>query len=245
MSFVITLHVREGIVLASDSRLTLNTTNKQDENTTVNVAVASTDSNYKTFLAYDKIGISTFGNADINGTPLAGYIETFIKESENEDNNDIEGFCTRLLNYFREIDDKINTGFHVAGYQSVEGEVKQKVFRVFINQNRVQEINTQSNEGKPVQGATWDGESDILTRLIQPVFIKVNNNNYQALPHFSIPWQFFTLQDAVDFSVFAVRSTIEAIKFFPRAKTIGGPIDVLVIKPNEAKWISRKELKIN
>lgn len=244
MSFIITIHVREGIVLASDSRLTLNQTNKQGPNTVLNVAVASTDSNYKTFLAYDKIGISTFGDADINGTPLAGYIETFIKENENEDNNNLEEFCKRLLSFFRKINSSLKTGFHIAGYQEVDNELKQKVFRVFINLNKVHEINTQNDNGEALQGASWDGESDILTRLIQPVFIKDAKGSYRELPHFSIPWQFFTLQDAVDFSVFAVRSTIEAIKFFPRAKTIGGPIDVLVIKPNESKWISRKELKI-
>ncbi len=64
----------------------------------------------------------------------------------------------------------------------------------------------------------------------------------QPLPYFQIPYQFFTLQDAIDFCVFAVRSTTDAIKFQPRPKTVGGPIDVLVIKPDEAFWVQRKEL---
>ncbi|MFW6363069.1 MAG: hypothetical protein ACOC0D_04405, partial [Spirochaeta sp.] len=57
-----------------------------------------------------------------------------------------------------------------------------------------------------------------------------------------IPFEFFTLQDAIDFSVFAVRSTIEAIRFMPRPKTVGGPIDILAITPSESRWIQRKEL---
>ncbi len=66
MSFVITLNVREGIVMASDSRITLNSQEIGTNGTpSLNVAVGMSDSNYKTFLAYNKIGVSTCGQADI------------------------------------------------------------------------------------------------------------------------------------------------------------------------------------
>jgi len=74
ISFVITLYVREGIVMASDSRLTLNTQNQQGQNQIVNLAVGQSDSNYKTFLSPSNIGISNYGAADIGGTPIGGYI---------------------------------------------------------------------------------------------------------------------------------------------------------------------------
>ena len=101
---------------------------------------------------------------------------------------------------------------------------------------------------------TWDtnsrqvlpggGEGDILARIIQPTaHIDQQNNITKVLPHFGIPFKFFTLQDAIDFAIFAVRSTIDAIRFQPRPKTVGGPIDVLVIKPEEAFWVQRKKLK--
>jgi len=83
---------------------------------------------------------------------------------------------------------------------------------------------------------------------LQPTFLEQQQpgaqSTYQALPHFVIPFQFFTLQDAIDFSVYAIQTTIDTIKFQPRAKTVGGPIDVLVIKPTECIWVSRKQLKI-
>ncbi|PYL08483.1 MAG: hypothetical protein DME34_04505 [Verrucomicrobia bacterium] len=79
--------------------------------------------------------------------------------------------------------------------------------------------------------------------MIQPVAqIDQHDAIQHKFPHFNIPFQFFTLQDAIDFAVFAVRSTIDAIRFQPRAKTVGGPIDVLIIKPTGAAWIQRKEL---
>src|SRR5215210_6943317 len=98
MSFVITLYVRAGIVMASDSRLTLTQNvllppppmqqpdplqqpdpQQGDAQTALTVvqqvAVGQTDSTYKTFLTPRDVGISTFGDAEIQGIPITGYIE--------------------------------------------------------------------------------------------------------------------------------------------------------------------------
>jgi hypothetical protein len=52
------------------------------------------------------------------------------------------------------------------------------------------------------------------------------------------------LQDAVDFAVFAVRTTIDTMRFLPRLRTVGGHIDVLVIKPDDAKFLKEKQLRV-
>lgn len=83
MSFIISLYVREGIVMASDSRLTLNTSSKQGKQV-ISVATGMSDSNYKTFLGAQGFGISTFGQADIKGVPLSGYIEAFVNDHGKE-----------------------------------------------------------------------------------------------------------------------------------------------------------------
>lgn len=59
------------------------------------------------------------------------------------------------------------------------------------------------------------------------------------LPNYDVPWGFFTLQDAIDFAIFAVKSTIDAIRFQLRAKTVGDPIDVLVVKPDDSHWVQK------
>jgi len=242
MSFIISLYVREGIVMASDSRLTLNTNQKQGKGQIVSVATGMSDSNYKTFLSPQSFGISTFGQAHINGVPITGFIETFITDNGEEES--VTRFAEKLKDHFRNYQPIPNTGFHVAGYETEKGKRRQKLFRVFPDQDKCMHLNPEKKNGQPVQGASWDGESDILVRLIQQVYTKDEKGSYQPLPQYNIPWAFFTLQDAIDFAVYAIRSTIESVKFQPRAKTVGGPIDVLVIKPNEAKWISRKDLKV-
>jgi len=239
MSFVITLYVREGIVMASDSRLTLNTQNQQDQNQIVNLAVGQSDSNYKTFLSPSNIGISTYGAADIGGTPIGGYIESFIDDVVETQNLSIDAVPQELLNHFGSFSPTPATQFHVAGYKDTNGTKEQQVWQVNVAQQQSQQLNPPNQ-----QGASWGGEADILTRLIKPVATLDQNGAIdKQLPHFNIPWQFLTLQDAIDFAIFAMRSTIDAIRFQPRPKSVGGPIDVLVLKPNEAFWVQQKRLK--
>jgi hypothetical protein len=50
------------------------------------------------------------------------------------------------------------------------------------------------------------------------------------------------LQDAIDFAIYAVKTTRDTMRFQTRFKTVGGPVDVLVIKPEKAFLVQRKEL---
>jgi len=239
MSFIITLNVREGIVMASDSRLTLSSQKQVNNKTIHQIAVGMSDSNYKTFLTENNIGISTFGAAEIQGIPIAGYIESFIT-TQYVASDTVEIIAQKILDHFRTFSPIPATQFHIAGYQIEDDQKEQHIWDVHLVNNTKKRLNIND------PGAAWGGEGDILARLILPVAqIDKNKNVTNVYPHFGIPFKFFTLQDAIDFSVFAVRSTIESIRFQPRPKTVGGPIDVLVIKPEKAFWVQRKELKVS
>jgi hypothetical protein len=95
------------------------------------------------------------------------------------------------------------------------------------------------------QGANWGGEADVLTRLFNEVApVPPLGQQPTALPSFGVPFEFFTLQDAIDFAVFGIRSTAETMRFQARERTVGGPIDVLVITPSGARWIAQKQLAL-
>ncbi|MFA8434869.1 MAG: hypothetical protein ACEPOZ_10175 [Marinifilaceae bacterium] len=245
MSLVISLYVREGIVMASDSRLTINSEEPGPEGKNIyTLAATMTDTNNKTFLAFNRIGISTFGQAAIQGIPVAGFIDSFIHQIDQTPNLSVEQFSRKLLEYFRKFDPIPDIGFHVGGYEnSNQGPIPQ-IFRVVPLLNSY-ELANPPQDGQYIQGASWDGEGDILARLIQPVTHQQGPGQSHELPHFQIPWQIFTLQDAIDFAVYAIRTTIDSIRFQPRPKTVGGPIDVLVIKPDGTQWIAKKELSIS
>jgi len=132
MSFIITIYVREGIVMASDSRLTLNVTRQEGDKQIVQVAVGQSDSNYKTFLTSNNIGISTFGAADVQGVPIAGYIESFINEHLAQGDYTVDQIPQEILNYFRDFPKPPDTGFIIAGYKTVKNVPEQHVWEVII-----------------------------------------------------------------------------------------------------------------
>ncbi len=243
MSFVIAIYVKEGIVMASDSRTTLSavqTIQPKNEGETPSVVnhlgVHISDTNYKSFVTSNHVGITTCGDASIKGQPITGYIESFIREY---DTADVETIANAVLPYFKKIEPSLKSIFTVAGYKYVkENQYEQKVFVINTQQGAVETLNT------TVQGARWDGETDVLIRLIQPAALRQPDGNYIDLPQHIIPWNFFTLQDAIEFAEFATKVTIETMKFQERLKTVGGPIDILVLKPGSHQWISHKELHI-
>jgi len=224
--------------MASDSRLTMNHTESTTAQPVVTIGVSQTDTNYKTFLGNDRIGISTFGAATVSGVPISGYIETFLNEKLTED-TDIETIPQLLLDYFHTTPEIPDAGFHIAGYKKVGTQMQQRIWRCFAINNLVQDIVPTTQQ----VGALWNGENDVLTRVTSDqIHINDGQGNFTKLPSFGIPFQFFTLQDMVDFAVYAIRATADTMRFQMRAKTVGGPIDVLIIKPTEAFWISRKTL---
>ena len=54
-----------------------------------------------------------------------------------------------------------------------------------------------------------------------------------------------SLQDAVNVSQFAIETTIKMMNYWCGRKTVGGPIDILVIKPTGLNWLKKKKLKVN
>lgn len=229
--------------MASDSRTTFSAVEKiepkkeGEARSVVNhLGIHISDTNYKTFVTSNHVGITTCGDASIKGQPITGYIESFIREY---DTADVETIAYSVLPYFKKIEPGLKSLFTVAGYKYVkENEYEQKVFVINTQRGTVESLNTTA------QGAHWDGETDVLIRLIQPLSIKQPDGKFIDLPQHTIPWNFFTLQDAIEFAEFATKVTIDTMKFQERAKTVGGPIDILVLKPNSHQWISHKELHI-
>lgn len=234
MSFIITVHTNEGIIMASDSRITYSKINALP-NGNVETIIGSqiTDTTYKTFLCNPRIGISTCGVSDINQILIAGYIEKFISENVNDESS-IDDVSKGLVDYFSSFCLGLKTIFLVAGYN--KGDLLPKVNRVFIADKNIQAWDASN------PGAIWDGETTTLSKLVSPVGIKQSDGSYIDMPNNGIGFNFFTLQDAINFANYAVDVTIKTMAFENCAKTVGGPIDILAIKPDKAFWIARKEL---
>jgi len=237
MSFLITLYVREGIVMASDSRLQLAARRMEGEREIHQLGVGQSDSIYKTFLTYNDIGISTFGAPDIGGVPITGYIESFIADEINRQALAVDEVPQALIDYFGREDLSPDTGFLVAGYKPGPERAEQHVWEALVKPGVVRRLNEPNK-----WGAAWRGVTDVLARLLAPVQIQEPGGELKPLPHFPIQWAYFTLQDAIDYAKYAVQVTADTIRFQPRAKAVGGPVDILVIKPGQAFWVKYKDL---
>ena len=114
--------------------------------------------------------------------------------------------------------------FIVAGYD--KGEMTSHVHRVNITNKSINRKNTEN------ASATWDGETEILIRLLNTVAVKSHDGSYVELKDYSMGFAFFTLQDAVDFARYAVETTIQTMRFKNMVETVGGNVDILVITLN-------------
>lgn len=238
MSFIIVVHVNEGIILASDRRTTYtNSSTLQDGTVVKKIGIHTTDSTDKTFICPNGAGISTCGDSSLFGKPISGYIQEMIR-TQIEKETSVEDIPNIVINYFKKHSTNLNTNFIVAGYKSLDdGSKEQKIFRVGLLSSTVKPVDTQS------QGANWDGETYTLMRLIKDVGIVNDDGSYTNLPHEEILWNYFTLQDAVDFARYAVETTINTMRFKNVVETVGGNVDILVITPNETRWLQKDLLR--
>jgi len=242
MTLAITVYVPEGIVMATDSRQVVRVDMKTAEGREFQVETVASDSVTKTFLLKEhKVGISTFGQSILNRIPIAGHIKKFVEEKLTA-SDDVTTIPRKLIEYFRNLSPDAQLGFHVAGYKK-DGRISvPHVYYCHVAQDVIQRRNV-GPDGSVTYGAAWSGEIDILTSIINPVIVRDETGQERIVRQPPpIIWEALTLQDAIDFAIYAIRTTIDTMRFQARRKTVGGPIDVLVLTPEEVRWVQKKEL---
>jgi hypothetical protein len=245
MSLVIAVYVPEGIVMASDSRQSITIEGKQPSGESFKVETVNSDAVTKTFLLeQQRVGISNFGNDLLEGVPISSHIQSFIEE-EIVAADDITTIPQKLVRYFKKSFPEADAGFHVAGYKK-EGKISiPHVYYCHVGRNEVLRRNAKE-DGSLIYGATWSGQIDIIASIINPVVVKDEEGKEKLVrPSTPIIWGAMTVQDAIDFAAYAIRTTIDTMRFQARPKSVGGSIDVLLLAPNkEPKWISKREYEL-
>jgi len=242
MSLVIAVYVPEGIVMASDSRQSITIEGKHPSGEVFKIETVNSDAVTKTFLLEkQRVGISNFGVDLLEGVPISSYIQSFIEE-EIVAADDIATIPKKLIEYFKKSFPEADAGFHIAGYKK-EGKVSVPyVYYCHVAKNEVERRNVKQDDSL-VYGATWSGQIDIIASIINPVVIKDNKGKEKVIrPVAPVIWAAMPVQDAIDFAVYAIKTTIDTMRFQARPKNVGGNIDVLLLTPNkEPKMINKKE----
>ncbi len=258
MSLIITIYLNEGFVMAADSRTTF--FNKQTIGTTTTIStIPFSDNARKIFIAPNNCGVATCGDSSYLNKPIEGFIQNFFNSKIKNDTAVLD-LANSITDYFTNLDLTKTTLFHICGYELNEkNEYEAKLYFCTsgINKNVVQ-IDTM------FQGALWNGETQALAKLLKPLIIdpiiidvpqlslkiKEEDKTFDALVLEKnivnyqggclIQWNLMNIADAIEFINFSFETTINYMKFQPVNKTVGGPIDILVIKPHKSKWIQKK-----
>lgn len=242
MSLIITVIVPEGIVMASDSRQSLTVEGRTPDGKTFKVETVNSDSVTKTFLLEaQQVGISNFGQDLLGGVPMSSHVKQFIEE-EIVLADDVTTIPSKLIEYIRRTFSQADAGFHVAGYSKSAKVSVPHFYNCNVAKNTVERRNVKP-DGSVAYGATWSGQIDIITSVINPIITK-DEKGQDRIVYSSAPiiWDAMTVQDAIDFAVYAIRTTIDTMRFQARQKNVGGPIDVLLLLPDaKPKWIQKKD----
>ena len=223
MTFMMTIYLKEGLVMAS-SRLATNALFSNSKNTSSQKCI------YKTF---NDIGIAVFGNAVYDYENL---IESFILMNNNESLN-VSGFSYKFNEFLKEMDLQSNFCFHIGGFEKEDGKNSLKVYKISYPQGTIELLNTDI-KNNTVSGIAWAGEENIIDELLKPLFTINIKGDMVKLPEYSMPWELFDLEEAIDFAFLAIKNSFEIKNNFLFSAVEVSPIDILVITSKKSEWFS-------
>ena len=155
-----------------------------------------------------------------NNKSIAPYITYFCN---NNVYSDPKTCASGLLSYINNISPNVYALYHVCGYNTKDKFPIPEFYYVDVSQNMV--INALGNAQ---YGLCFCGANDYFS---------------QYMPLINKGISSYSLQDAIDVTLFAFDMSIKLERFIDREEFITPPIDLLVIEPDGVKWIQQKTLK--
>lgn len=260
MSLGVVIKGSEGIVLAADSRVTLEAQRAGGPALPVNFDNATKLLSFSrlpnTVGPHNFVGAVTYGMAVIGLRTAHSYIQEFEQKvlAGKKKRLSVEEYSQELSKFYMERweEESMSKGytgppmtFVVAGYD------KDAAYgRVFLFQIPGEAKLTEQQPGDTNFGMTWGGQLEIASRLVHgfdPALtsivgkeLNLENKQVEKLHgtlrkqlQFPIPYKVLPLQDCVDLAVFLIRTTMVAQRLAIGVRGVGGPIDVAVIKRTE------------
>lgn len=215
MSIIASVYLKEGIIMSADSRITGTTTyadGTKDRHTL-------SDNSQKLFLIKNNsIGISSCGDATIDGKTVGDFIRIFEQEQVKEE--DTVKDVAEKLNEFTKDKYTGSVEFHICGYSD---EIRY-VYRIINDTVYMSLDDTNLNEC----GVIWNGETKAISNIL---------TGDNAI---GIEWDFMQLKDGIDFADFLIDFTCKIHRFQTGIGTCGGAVDILLMTKGYSKWIRHK-----
>jgi hypothetical protein len=256
----------EGIVLAADSRVTLNAEIQEAGEKLVIPSTFDNATKLLRFQGHDYVGAVTYGAGAI-GTKEPRTAHSFLPEFENElrktgaDRFPIKEFSEKLSDFFSRQWAKqmagapptVNMVFLIGGYDAEAPYGR--VYRIVIpTEPAPKEQNVDQF------GLTWGGQLAFTSRLIKGMdpllpalvqeHLKLGDEQREKLASFlesklslRIPYQFLPLQDCVDLAIHLISTTIDIQTWQVGVRGVGGAIDVATITRTDGfSYVQRKAI---
>ena len=260
MSLGVVIKGPEGIVLAADSRVTLEARKKDRPPIPVNYDNATKLLSFSE--PHNYVGVVTYGQAVIGLRTAHSFVPEFEQTVlDGKKRQKIEEYAAELSKFFMDRWKETVKGdyqgpdmtFVVGGYDA--GEAYGRILRFEIPRQPEPKPEAAMEHGF---GMTWGGQLEVASRLIHGfdpglmniVAKKVNLDEektkqlHQELIsnlQYPIPYQVLPLQDCVDLAIFLVRTTMSAQQLAIAIRGVGGPIDVAIItRTNGLKYVQQK-----
>jgi hypothetical protein len=253
VTIVVGVTTPDGLVLASDSRTTFTDGDRH----------RIVSDNAQKIFPVGRMAVAAAGSAFIGPDTIAGKMDRFIAQLDAKANRDYDRFVDALGDFFDaafnewlKADgrtwDTETQGFPldllVAGYDDRGvGHIKE----LLIPGPKVGEFPVDTIEG----GTVWRGQTDVIGRLLNGVDWAELGASDEPLPEDltkrlqGLAYDALspiTVQDAVDYVTFLIRTTIDMQRFSDGTvahpglvPACGGPIHALVIERSTVRWATQ------
>lgn len=231
MSLITLIHVPEGIAMSTDSRTTASFRGSANQpavaETAIDLRFTVTDACDKLFTFGPRCAAAYFGDATIEGEPVSKRIHALRRNMEDNMPEHPAEIAMAILEDMHPVMPRAGIQLLLAGYLGSEPYV----FALDVAQNTLRRMNHDEKEGKVTYGIIRGGDTDVVDRLL---------SSLSLMPRAET----MALHDAVRYSRFLIRTTIDQMEMEPRHPTVGGPIDTLAIQMDGITWLERKILKL-
>lgn len=264
MSLGVVIKGTQGVVLAADSRVTL-----EARRPNLGHPIPVNFDNASKLLTFSKphnyVAAVTYGAAVIGLRTAHSFVPAFEQSvlTKCSERQGVKKYAEQLSEFFMDRwRESVPPDYHGPNMTFIVGgyDPKAAYGKVFLFEIPGKPEPEPRNAGENEFGMTWGGQLEVASRIIHgfdptlPQVVKkvlglhdqevnqLTDQLHKALA-FPIPYEVLPLQDCIDLTIFLIRSTMGAQNLAVGVRGVGGPIEVAVITQTEGlEFIQRKKL---
>ena len=255
MRLVVSLRIPDGVVIATDSLSTVQASVARQPEISIPcpkckekielqdlppmhmpmpTSLSTSSFAQKLFPFFRRFGIGAYGVSILSHKTIGHHLQTLARSVDGSSLAGVTAAAEVVLERFDALlkedlkgadlpDETFPLGFHVDGYDEGVG----KTLQINIGKN-----SRLVPHDKP--GCTVGGSTEVARAMW---------DLGKANPRLQTPYQNLSLQDAIDYAEFLIRTTSSVQRFGLMIPNVGGAIDVALVTPFDGfQWIKRKKL---